>query len=91
MSSSEDSARTAALNLIKAVNDMGFDYAAFASEICTSHRTLQQSAMRAFAECIKVWADNARPGCHDLRNEDTVMLSKEIVEKLNDKLFFRFV
>lgn len=91
MKEAEEEARSIANNLIDAVNKYSFDNASFANEITTSHRTLQQSAMRAFVECIKEWADDYEAGAYDLRNEDTVRLCRDIVEQFGDRLYLRFV
>lgn len=90
-SSPEDEARVAAIQLVEAVNKMSFDYNAFASEIGASHRTLQQGVMRAFLACVKLWCEDYNGGYYDLRNEDTVKLSAEIVGHFGDKLYLRYV
>lgn len=85
----EEHARKTAIDLTNAVNSMSFDYDAFANEIAASHRTLQQSVMRAFVACVKTWGDGSQP--YDLRNEDTVKLSTEMVKHFGDRLYLRYV
>jgi hypothetical protein len=56
----------------------------FAGEVMRDHRTLQQSMFKLFCACIIKWSKCAS---YDLRNEYTVKLCKEIVEKIGeDKL-----
>lgn len=43
------------------------------------HRTLQQKVMGLFLRCIEAWAEDK--GGHDGRNDATVKLCKEIVDK----------
>lgn len=44
----------------------------FVNEITKSHRTLQQSTMRAVSKLILTWAEMKETGNYDLRNEATV-------------------
>lgn len=83
-----DDARNAAQAVLNAVNSYGFDEKAFADAITNSHRTLQQSAMRAFLACIKTWADAEH---YDGRNEATVKVSKRIVADFDGDLYLPFV
>jgi len=66
------------------VNALGGDHADFVEQLTRGeHRTLQQSAMGLFLECIEAWADTPE-GRYDLRNEDTVRLARKIKAALTD-------
>jgi hypothetical protein len=68
----------AARELSNYVNGMGHSVEDFVEQLTQrEHRTLQQCAMALFLGCIEAWADK---GEHqfDLRNEDTVRLSRTI-------------
>lgn len=74
---------------LDAVNVYSFDEAQFADQITRAHRTLQQSAMRAFLACIQQWGVlpagfDAHPHAYDARNEATVLLCRRIVAALGD-------
>jgi len=69
-------AEKAGQNLLDAVNNMSFNDEIFAIEITTAHRTLQQSAMRAMAACIKKWGATEY---YDDRNKATVACAKELM------------
>lgn len=71
--------------LMSAVNG-GLDRKAFVKGVMNEHRTLQQLAFGLFAMCIQEWAKQEH---WDLRNEDTIKASKEIVEKVD--LGVRFI
>lgn len=65
------------------VNPMGdLEYQAFAEEMAhRTHRTLQQSFMRLM---WKVMREFAKAKSHDLRNEGTVKLCREVTAKYED-------
>lgn len=64
------------------VNAMGHDIEGFVKQLTENeHRTLQQRAMALFLGCIEAWADT-EDSRFDLRNEDTVKLSRKIKEAL---------
>ena len=83
MNPCEERSREAARNLADAVNDMGFDEAAFADELLRQHRTLQQNSFRTFLATVKAWS-GLGSNRYDLRNEYTVEKSNEIVELLGE-------
>lgn len=64
--------------LANAVNEINFDYEAFAVAIRCQHRTLQQSVMRALVAVANQLATNYADGNYDLRNEAACMLAAEI-------------
>lgn len=55
-------------------NGMSKNPAGFVDAVTGDHRTLQQSMMRLFVECIYRWSEED----YDMRNEETVRLSKRI-------------
>lgn len=59
------------------------DIEAFAKEVTSDHRTLQQSAFATFMRCVENWAENEHNGRYDGRNEMTVKSSKRIVTQLD--------
>lgn len=60
------------------VNALGADRSDFVEQLTRrEHRTLQQSAMGLFLDCIEAWADKEEHE-YDLRNEDTVRLCRKI-------------
>lgn len=70
----------AAEALSDAVNEVTFDYDSFALALSSQHRTLQQSAMRAFIAFAKAVAEFDTDGYYDLRNEASVKLAVAIKE-----------
>ena len=70
--------------LANAVNEIGFDNAAFAMAIGCQHRTLQQSVMRVLVAVANHLATGYDEGRYDLRNEAACKLAVEI-----SKLEFR--
>lgn len=64
------------------VNHFSHDRSEFVKIVCHDHPTLQQGAMRIFLECIKDWAGR---DYYDARNEATVKLCKDIVEKCGEE------
>ena len=76
-----------AKDLSNALNSMTFDkevIKGFVDGLTKQHRTIQQSSMRAIYELIGRWAEMGRTGQYDLRNERTVKLCQEIVEKCKE-------
>ena len=73
--------------LANAVNEISFDYEAFAMAIGCQHRTLQQSVMRVFAAVCNQLAADFSEGTYDLRNEAACKLAVEI-SKLESGLPF---
>jgi len=72
----------AAKALANFVNGMGHNIEDFVEQLTLrEHRTLQQCAMAIFLGCIESWADK-EDGRFDLRNEDTVKISRIIKERL---------
>ena len=58
----------------------------FVEEVVNSHRTLQQSTMRAIYKLLEKWAEMKESGNFDARNEATVSFCskvKEMAEKEN--------
>ncbi len=78
---SDERARAAAKTLSSWVNCFGHSTDAFVQQIMSEHRTLQQQMFEVFLACIKAWAESEQ---YDLRNEYTVMKSKEIMNVLQD-------
>jgi protein-disulfide isomerase-like protein with CxxC motif len=73
--------------LCNAVNEIGFDHAAFAMAIGCQHRTLQQGVVRAFVQFANRLASDYDEGKYDLRNEAACKLAVKI-SKLNFGLPF---
>jgi hypothetical protein len=67
------------------VNNMSLNSKPFVNKVTTQHRTLQQSTFKLFMDCIKKWSEMDGNGFYDLRNEQTVKLSKKITESLKDE------
>ncbi len=78
---SDECARAAAKTLSAFVNAYGHSTKAFVQQITSEHRTLQQQMFEVMLSCIKAWAESEH---YDLRNEYTVMKSKEIMNVLQD-------
>lgn len=74
----------AGMDLMNSVNPMGFSPEEFANAVTSSHRTLQQNAMKAMMACMTAWAEIADNGYYDLRNEATVLAAKKIVDATKD-------
>lgn len=71
-----------------AVNSSIFDNEAFAKQITQrTHRTLQQSFMRALKTVFASWTEMEKDGWYDHRNEATVKASKKVNEVLKDEYF----
>lgn len=68
----------AAEALADAVNELNFDNKSFAFAVGRQHRTLQQSAMRAFIAVPSELAEAEANGNFDLRNEAACKLAVEI-------------
>jgi len=79
----KERAQKAARDLTNAVNDMGFEYEAFAAEVMNEHRTLQQNTFGAFLALVKAWSELPE-NRYDLRNEWTCQKSREIVKALGE-------
>lgn len=81
----------AATIFTKALNSMSYDKEAikgFVEKITTSHRTLQQSAMRAIFALLMEWADSS----HDERNEATVQFCQDVKKLAEEKnISFPFI
>lgn len=61
------------------------DFKDFAKWLTTrEHRTLQQSCMSLFVQCIQHWAELPADG-FDARNAATVKLCKQMVDATGDK------
>ena len=56
----------------------------FATGILRQHRTLQQMIFTCFMKCVKAWAEQKAKGWFDARNEYTVTVSTEIVDKVEE-------
>lgn len=65
--------------------------AMFAECVMRDHRTLQQNMSRVIFACVTRWAMEYDKGYYDARNEDTVTLCHDIVEKFGDRMFFPFI
>ncbi|MBS1722560.1 MAG: hypothetical protein JSS66_06075 [Armatimonadetes bacterium] len=61
------------------VNEMGFDYKTFAKVLAGSHRTLQQSSMRAFMAFAAEMAEYDKEQYYDARNEAACKLATSIM------------
>ena len=75
------SSEKAAQDFMRAVNRLDFNAKEFAGIVCSEHRTLQQGAMRAFVECVLRWSEDASNGYYDMRNQNTVLQARKIVEQ----------
>jgi len=89
--SDEEFARAAQEQLSRFVNKYGCPQSEFAEFVMSDHRTLQQSMMRLFVECIKGWAEKAEKKDYDLRNEATCKLCQKIVARFDDELGLPFI
>ena len=74
---SDEKARTVVQAFSNWVNALGHDNRAFAEAVMSEHRTIQQQIFETMLECISAWANT---GHYDLRNEFTVLKSREIME-----------
>lgn len=63
------------------LNIMGTGPEEFVEYILNDHRTLQQNMGRIVAELIKGWAEDAKAGRYDLRNEATVLWAQKVMEE----------
>lgn len=67
------------------VNSGGMsDFKDFVSGILRQHRTLQQMIFTCFMLCVKGWADQRAKGWYDARNEFTVTVCEDIVDKVEE-------
>lgn len=71
-----------AMQVKDALNDYGFDYAAFASSIPYMHPTLQQNLYKLLKECLVVMADDKRR--YDDRNRASHEEAKGIMAYLEE-------
>lgn len=71
-----------AMQVKDALNDYGFDYAAFAASIPYMHPTLQQNLYKLLKECLAVMADDKRR--YDDRNHASHKEAKDIVAFLEE-------
>ena len=55
-----------------------------AKRVTDDHRTLQQSTMSLFMECIAIWAKDADNENYDERNKATCEISRKITNMFND-------
>lgn len=64
----------------------------FAEELTNgTHRTLQQTCMVMFVECLKRWEKAYNDGYYDARNEATVLAAKKMLAALGDDNYFPFI
>lgn len=61
------------------VNEVGFDHKTFAKVLASSHRTLQQSTMRAFMAFVAEMAEHDKEQYYDGRNEAACKLATSIM------------
>ena len=74
----------AARTLAHYVNALGSDHADFVEQLTRNeHRTLQQSTMGLFLECVDAWAAK-KDHEYDLRNQATVEMCRKIRAALTD-------
>ncbi len=82
-------------NLTKALNSMTYENEitrGFVDSITSSHRTLQQSAMRSIHVLIMKWASMEESGDYDPRNEATVKFCKAVKDNAElEPLHFPFI
>lgn len=69
-------------DIMDAVNTIGFKPQKFAESMCCQHRTLQQSAFRAFLAWTRELATLEN---YDARNEASVLLARELVKTMDEK------
>jgi hypothetical protein len=62
----------------------------FKEKLSTEHRTLQQGFWRMVVELI-IQTSEVPENRYDLRNEASVKMCKEIVDKLGDKLYLPLI
>ncbi len=79
-------AKTAARGLVDAASTLGFDAKAFAEAIRMEHRTVQQNVGRVVIELLHQWAGDLDRGNYDLRNEDIVRASADLIAGVEDDL-----
>ena len=86
-----DKGKKVASDLTKALNTMTYEKEVtrgFVDEIIQSHRTIQQSTMRAISSLIMRWADSS----HDARNQSTVEFCQKIKKMIEDEnIYFPFI
>lgn len=70
-----------ATDIMDAVNTIGFKPSKFAESMCCQHRTLQQSAFRAFLAWTRELAAMEN---YDTRNEASVLLARELVNTMDE-------
>lgn len=70
-----------ATDIMDAVNTIGFEPSKFAESMCRQHRTLQQSAFRAFLAWTRELAAMEN---YDARNEASVLLARELVRTMDE-------
>ena len=66
------------------------EFEKFVEEIVSRHRTLQQNTFRLMMAVIKRWSE-VPYGQFDDRNEQTVTLSKKIMEAVGDELYIPYI
>ena len=71
-----------AMQVEDALNDYGFDYAAFAASIPLMHPTLQQNLYKLLKECLVVMADDKRR--YDDRNLSSHEEAEDIMAYLEE-------
>ena len=64
------------------VNNYGCNTEEFVSNMLTQHRTLQQSVFRLMLNMIDAWS---REKLYDLRNEQTILMCRDIKELIEKK------
>ena len=87
MTERKERAEKAAVEFIRAVNEINFDAESFAGEVRREHRTIQQNTALVLFNLIQRWAGDYESGNFDLRNEDTVRACKDIVENVSTDAF----
>lgn len=70
-----------ATDIMDAVNTIGFEPSKFAESMCRQHRTLQQSAFRAFLAWTRELATMEN---YDARNAASVLLARELVKTMDE-------
>ncbi len=76
LEASDEKARTVAQTFSDWVNGMGHSNNEFVQAVMREHRTLQQQMFEVMLACIDAWS---RTEHYDLRNEFTVLKSREIM------------
>jgi len=64
------------------VNNMCFDSAEYVESVLRDHRTLQQNQFRLIVDMLKGWEKLNDTKYYDLRNEQTVKMSKVMLEAM---------